>query len=105
VQCGEEDYESEERRIRAETKADVSNVVATVTGDCTNDAPAQRPASAATTAAAAAAIADVAGMLMLCLLLHRRLFRAELDNLRHRMRRHPLLPVPDVVSNAARIYY
>ena len=72
----------------------MSNVVATVTGDCTNDVPEQRAASAAPTAAAAAAaaaVADAAAMLMLCVVLHRRLFRAEPDNLRHRLRRHPLL--------------
>ena len=101
------DAESQGKRIRAGTKADVSTVVATVTGDWTNDAPAQRAASAAaaTAAAAAAAVADAAGMLMLCLVLHRRLFRAEPNNLRHRMRRHPSLTVPTVASNVARIYY
>jgi len=57
---GERETEPKGKRIRAGTKADVSNVVATVAGDCTNDAPAQRAASAAAAAAAAAvaAIAD-----------------------------------------------
>jgi len=90
---------SKGKRIRAGTKADVSNVVATVAGDCTNDVPAQRAAASATSvtpaaAAAASATADAAGMLMLCLLLCRRLFQAEPDNLRHRLRCRPLPPVP-----------